>query len=415
MANAPTVQMQTASVNAPSQQRIPFRAATMERIDILAAETGVALTASLNPIQRTVEGAGYVYAILLDVQATGATSTAASVAVYAEDAPFNVLDTTSYSDANGELWNLGGFEAFLANISTREDNDPSPVSLAAGQALPAAGAGGVGTSASQDTNVVINVGAVGSASTGTLAGGNFRFPLRIKVATNRRDLTGLLGNQDRSQKFQLRTDIAASTVPFTTAPSSLPALTINKFYEEYAIPLPTAPDGTPQEVFPASFGTLLFHTRQTAAAAPTNGGQVSHFLQRIGNTIHWLGLIFRSATASSASPTRGNADQNPPTAISLKLGEDVVFRETWTYRRMLMFERLGYDAPRGYLLYDWIHDFGPFAGLELGDDLIHSEALVNAQFLVTYPATGSTWQSGSSLKFITRDDIFNQPAIAQVR
>jgi hypothetical protein len=93
----------------------------------------------------------------------------------------------------------------------------------------------------------------------------------------------------------------------------------------------------------------------------------------------------------------------------------VVFRETWGYRRLLMFERLGYDAPRGCLLYDWIHDFGPFAGFELGDDLIHTEALVNAQFLVTYPSTASTWQPNSSLKFITRDDIFNQPAVAQVR
>ena len=82
---------------------------------------------------------------------------------------------------------------------------------------------------------------------------------------------------------------------------------------------------------------------------------------------------------------------------------------------MLMFERLGFDSMRGYLLYDWIHDCGPFAGFELGDDLIHSEALVNAQFLITYPTTASTWQAGSSLKFITRDDIFNQPAVAQVR
>jgi len=288
-------------------------------------------------------------------------------------------------------------------------------SLASGQAMPAAGVGGIGVTASQDTNVVVNVGAVGTASTTTLAGGNFRFPTRLKVAANRRDLLGLLGNQDRSQKYQLRTDISASTVVFSTAPSSLPSLNVNKIYEEYSIPLPTAPDGTPQEVFPSSFGTMLYHTRQTSASAPANGGQISHFLQRIGNTIHFVALVFRSSTASSSAPTRGNADANPPTAISLKLGEDVVYRENWTYRRTLMFERLGFDAPRGVALYDWIHDFGPFVGFELGDDLIHTEALVNAQFMVTYPATANTWQPGSSLKFITRDDIYNQPAVAQVR
>jgi hypothetical protein len=416
MAQAPTVQMQTAAINPNQQQRVAFRAATMERIDILAAENNVALTSSLNPIQRTVEGAGYIYAIMLDISATSATSTAASVAAYTEDAPFNVFDTLSISDANGELWNLSGFESWVVNVCSREDADPPPTSNADGSALPSStGTGGVGTTASQDPNFVLNVGAVGTASTGASAGGNFRFPLRLKLATNRRDLTGILGNQDRSQKYQLRTDISASTVIFSTAPSSLPAVTVNKFYEEYSIPLPTAPDGTPQEVFPASFGTLLFHTRQTAAAAPANGSQVSHFLQRIGNTIHFLALIFRSATASTSTAIRGNADVNPPTAISLKLGEDVVFRETWNYRRVLMFERLGYDAPRGVLLYDWIHDMGPFAGFELGDDLIHTEALVNAQFLVTYPTTASTWQAGSSLKFITRDDIYNQPAIAQTR
>jgi hypothetical protein len=414
VAQAPTVQMQTAAVNAPSQQRVPFRAATMERIDVLAAES-VTLSSSLQPIQRTIEGAGYIYAIELDAVATGATSTAASVAVYAEDAPFNVYDTLSVADANGELWNTSGFEAACINLASREDADPPIISLAGGAAIPAAGTGGIGTTASQDGNVVLNVGAVGTASTTANAGGNFRFPLRVKIAANRRDLLGLLGNQDRSQKYQLRTDIAASTVIFSTAPSSLPALAINKIYEEYSIPLPTAPDGTPQEVFPASFGTMLYHTRQTAAANPSNGGQVSHFLQRIGNTIHFLQLIFRSATASTSTPTRGNADANPPTAISLKLGEDVVYRENWTYRRSLMFERLGFDSFRGVILYDWIHDFGPFAGFELGDDLIHTEALVNAQFLVTYPATANTWQAGSSLKFITRDDIYNQPAVAQVR
>lgn len=407
--------MQTASVNAPSQARVAFRAATMERIDILAAEA-VTLSAALQPIQRTVEGAGYIYGLNLDVVATGATSTAASVAAYTEDAPFNVLDTVSLADANGELYNLSGFEAAVVSCMTREDADPPIISNADGAALPSStGVGGMGTTASQDPNIVLNVGAVGTLSTTAAAGGNFRFPLRIKVAANRRDLLGLLGNQDRSQKYQLRTDVSASSVVFSTAPSSLPALAINKFYEEYSIPLPTAPDGTPQEVFPASFGTMLYHTRQTSATAPSNGGQVSHFLQRIGNTIHFLALIFRSATASTSTPIRGNADINPPTAISLKLGEDVVFRETWTYRRTLQFERLGFDSFRGVLLYDWIHDFGPFAGFELGDDLIHTEALVNAQFLVSYPTTASTWQPGSFLKFITRDDIFNQPAVAQVR
>jgi hypothetical protein len=413
---APTVQLQTPATQPSGQAQIPFRAATMERVNILSAETGIVLGTALQPIERTVEGAGYVYGIMLDVVATGATSTAASVAVYSEDAPFNILDTVKYSDANGELWSLSGWESALVSVLTHEDANQPIIANATGAALPGAGTGGMGTTSSQDPNVVLNVGSVGTASTGSTAGGNFRFPLRVKVAANRRDLLGILGNQDRSQKFQLRTDVSALSVPFSTAPSSSPALTINKFYEYYSIPLPTAPDGTPQEVFPVSFGTLLFHTHQTSPNAPGNGAATSHFLQRLGNTVHWIALVFRSATSSSTVGTRGNADQNPPTSIQFKLGEDVEFTETWTYRRDLMFERLGFDAPRGVLLYDWIHDFGPMVGFELGDDLIHTDALVNAQHYIAYPATANTWQpGGTSLKYVMRDDIFNQPAVSQVR
>src|ERR1700681_316931 len=127
--------MQTAAVNAPSQARVSFRAATMERIDVLAAEN-LTLSASLQPIQRTVEGAGYIYGILLVAAATGATQTAASVAVYTEDAPFNIYDTVSLADANGELWNLSGFESACVNQWTREDADPAILSTADGAALP---------------------------------------------------------------------------------------------------------------------------------------------------------------------------------------------------------------------------------------------------------------------------------------
>jgi hypothetical protein len=273
----------------------------------------------------------------------------------------------------------------------------------------------VGTTASQDPNIVVNLGVVGSLSTTTAAGGNFRFPVRVPVATNRRDLLGILANQDRAQKYSLRTDIAASGAVFGTAPSSLPTVAINKFYEQYSVPLPTAPDGSPQDIFPAHFGSVHFHTQTVSESAPSNGSTVNHYVRRIGNTVRWLGLVFRSATSGSATPIRGNADLNPPTLLRLKLGEDSIVSETWNYRRGIMFERFGFDLPRGVVIYDYIHDFGPFSGFELGDDLVHSQALVNAQFQVTYPATGSTWQTGSTLTLVTSDLIFSEPQVASVR
>lgn len=80
----PSVQLQTPAVNTPSRTRVPFRAATLERVDILAGESQ-AMTASTQRIERTLEGAGYIFGVWLDVNATSATSTAASVPAYAED------------------------------------------------------------------------------------------------------------------------------------------------------------------------------------------------------------------------------------------------------------------------------------------------------------------------------------------
>jgi hypothetical protein len=410
----PSVQMQTPAVNPPTSQRVPFRAATLERVDILAGESQ-ALTTATQRIERTLEGAGFIYGVYLDVVATLATSTAASVAVYAEDAPWNVMDSIIFRDVNGEIANMQGYNCRVSNLIDGYAKSAPSIGNAPGAALIAAGTGGVGTSASQDGNIVQNIGAVGTASTGASAGGNFRFPLRVPVATNRRDLLGILANQDRAQKYSLRTDIAASTSVFSTVPSSLPTVAINKFYEQYSVPLPTAPDGSPQDIFPPHFGTVQFHTQTVSESAPTNGGTVNHYIRRVGNTVRWFGLIFRSATASTSSPTRGNADGNPPNLLRLKLGEDSVYSETWNYRRGLMFERYGFDMDRALLVYDFVHDFGPFSGYELGDDLVHSQALVNAQWQVTYPATASTWQVGSTLTMLTSDLIFSEPQVASVR
>jgi hypothetical protein len=384
-------------------------------VDILASESQV-MTASTQRIERTLEGAGYIYGLWLDTAATLATSTAASVAVYAEDAPMNVLDSVILRDVNGEIVNLQGWNLWAANIINGYSKTLPCTGNAPGAALPsAAGVGGVGTTGSQDTNIVQNIGAIGTTSIGAAAGGNFRFPLRVPVATNRRDLLGLLANQDRAQKYSLRTDIAASGAVFGTAPSSLPTVAISKFYEQYSVPLPTAPDGSPQDIFPAHFGSIMFHTQTVSETAPANGSTSNHYVRRVGNTVRWFGLVFRSATSGSVAPIRGNADANPPTLLRLKLGEDSVFSETWNYRRGVMYERYGFDLPRGLAVYDFIHDFGPFSGYELGDDLVHSQALVNAQWQVTYPTTASTWQTGSTLTLITSDLIFSEPQVASVR
>lgn len=350
---------------------VPFRKATVERTEILPADT-YPLVAGATRVEKTIEGSGYIYGVLLNVVCTTAGN--AATVTMAEDGPYNVLDTVVFRDVNGEVVNLTGWELFLANLINKQyavrHMDQSTVS-----------------------SQVVGAGATG---------GSFNFWVRVPLGLNRRDLVGILGNQDRAQKYALRNDLSGSAVPYGTPPTTPGTVVINKYYENYAVPLPTSPTGAPQEIFPPSFGTIHFTTSTTSDSVP-GPGLANHYLRRIGNTVRWIALIFRS------NGSRATADTNAPTVIRAKFGEDTVFNESYQYRRAIMYERFGFDLPVGVLVYDALHDFQAGAGNEIGDDYFSTQALVNAQFEISYPAGfGST---NNSLKFLTDDLIFVPPTI----
>lgn len=375
MATSPSVgaPQQTPAIGPSGSTRIPFRRATTERVSRLTPENGITLSDSSQPIQRTIEGSGFIYGITLRVRATAATNVA--TVAYNEDAPWNALSAVSLEDANAQMINVTGYDLYLANLINRQ----YAVRFA---------------DQSTDSKVYdLEDGSGGSA-------GSFGFFLRVPVGTNRRDLRGIQGNQDRAQKYDLRTDVASLAAVYATAPTNAPTVTIEKFYENFSVPLSSSPTGAPNQQLPSDFGTVHYTTGSNAEASPAPG-PISHFLRRVGNTVRWLALTFRS------DGSRADAETNFPTAILFKVGEDVIFRETWAYRKFVMFERFGFDLPDGVLVYDRHSDFVAAAGYEIGDDYIHSQSLVNAEFEITYPdAFGN---SGNSLRILTDDLQYVQP------
>lgn len=373
MANTAIAPQATTQGGAQNQNSVPFRRATLARVDTLPPENALAFGSARIPLERTIEGSGFVYGVMLECVAT-TTGNAATVA-FAEDAPFNVLDNVVFKDVNGEIINLGGYDLYISNLCDKQY-----------------------TYRFQDQSSLY----VATTGVGSGSGGSFDFWLRVPVATNRRDLIGLLGNQDRAQKYQLRTDVAASTSVYTTPPTTLPTLTINKLYENYAVPLAQGAAGASQMQVPPTFGVLHFTTKTVSDASPVPG-QLNHYLRRIGNTIRWIALVFRS------NGSRSSAQTNAPTNIQFKVGDDTQFTESYNYRRAIMYERYGFDFPNGVLVYDAMHDFSGFAGAELGDDYWHTQAITQAQFLITYPAGfGST---NNTLTFITDDLLYQRPVV----
>lgn len=361
----PTAEIPQARVKGTEPQRVvPFRIASLERSETLPSETGT-ITAAQQSIDRTIEGTGFLYGIALDLVATTAGNALATA--YQEDGPWSSLASVILRDPSGEIDNLTGYQLFLFNLAQKQY-----------------------AVRNVEASTELFTAVTGSGATG----GSFSFLIRVPAGINRRSLLGILGNQDRSVKYQLRTDIAPSASIYSTAPTNAATFALNKYYENYAVPPMVGPMG-PQQIVPDGFGTLAFGTNTLSESSPLGGSTVNHYLRRIGNTIRFIILTFRS------NGSRATAQTNAPTRIALKFGDTDVFNESYRYRRYLMFERYGFDWPNGVLVYDAMHDFVPGAGNELGDDWYNTQHVNTAQFQITYPSGFGS--SNNSLQFITSD------------
>lgn len=362
--NIPTAPIAAAASRGNTQRVVPFREATIERTSTLTP-LQFPLQTSFQPIETTIDGTGYVYEIVLDVQATTASN--AATVVFAEDAPYNVLANVAFSDPTGSEVSLQGY-----NLRVYTDF---------------MGAGYRNTPVWQ-SNLFSTTAGVGAG-----VGGSFSYMQSVPVGINRRDLLGILGNNDRMVKYQLRTDLNASGQVYSTPPTTLPNVIVNRYYNSYAVPPAQGPAG-PQQLEPDYFGTIAYGTQSTISAVPAPG-QVNHSLQRIGNTMRFLAFVFRS------NGSRAAAETNAPTALQLIIGDTYLRNDSWRMRKRDVWDNYGFNADNGVICYDWIHDFLPGAGDELGNDWINTSNVNIAQLVATYPAGfGST---NNSLIAITAD------------
>jgi hypothetical protein len=361
-----------AQANEPGNM-IPFTRATTPRAQAQDTTGPTVQTAAQQNIEITMQGSGYAYGMDIDVNLV--TSANAAVVAFTEDGPWSVLASIIFKDVQGELVNLDGFSLRLANLycgyrTTREDVTG-------------------GTAASTDTQVFQAVTGAGGT------GGSIRLHLWLPIATNRRDLIGVLGNQDRAMRYQLRTDLAPSASVYATPPTALGSATIRRTYHSLTVPDPENGNKAKQEREPAKFGILHFTTKNRNVGIPSGGSTVNHPLARLGNTIRVIILVLRS------NGSRATAEANMPTLITFKFGDIPIFSETPAARRMTMFNRYGFDAPAGVYVYDAITDFILSAGAELGEDFWWTNGLVNAQFEIAYPAGFGA--ANNSLDVITDD------------
>ncbi len=370
---APSVAQAPVNQQGNQGQIVPFRIATVERTQTMLVVAKAMTTSEQQDLQEIV-GSGYIYCLDLFVQAPASSNTA--IVVKQEDAPYCALSLIAFQDVNGQTVNLtSGFNLKLINLYCGYES-PADVDGTSNDALV------------YEPLVEGNSG----------DGGSFAFHLRLPIGLNRRDLVGILGNQNQAQSYELRSNFAASGTIYSTSPTTLPTVTKTITYESYTVPNPYNPDGSANQLGPNTYGVLHYLLDARSQAVPASG-IVQHYLQRKGNTLRVIILVAR------CNGSRQNAEAvilaNPTNNITMKIGDQPLFNETFAERRRLMRQRYGFDAPAGVFVYDAIHDWEQFAGYELGNDYWFSRDVVTWEFDINWPsAIGST---NNSLTFVTDD------------
>lgn len=387
----------------PQNQRkvIAFRFATLERTSPLPnAVTSLSyVTSGTQPNPFQIQADGLIYDLMLDVQSQGGDDQTTN-AVYFEDAPYSILDSIGLKDPSSDIIStMGGFNLFLLNLLQANYRNV-PVNASGVTDINGLTLTNFASHASTTGGAALTVGS-GLQNAGDLAG-NFRFILHLPVALNLKTLAGVLGNQNRAVVYTVSLNVAAGTGSttgpvFTTAPAggTAPTLTIVPTYRSFTVPDATNAAGIQQQQLPTNYGTLHLAQANSNPSAPTTGS-VTHYVTNLGTTVRSLTFVMRSVNSSGAA-TRANAELAIPSNIQLFWGSTAQFNESWSIRRAIAFERLGYHLPVGVVSYDNISDGGWAAGAETGASYINTQALTNARFVVNYPTVGSQWAAGSTL------------------
>jgi hypothetical protein len=255
---------------------IPFTAAAHEHtepaFDVTVA-AGAPPVAAQNLGPFDVPAYGYIRHIFIEVDMSGGTIGAG---VLAADFPWNFIASISLNDVNGApiFGPLDGYATLWTNII-----------------------GGYAGGANDPRNAPFFDATI-----------NGIFTFRIPVEISRRSGMGALANQNAAASYKLSITTAASTVTFSTAPTTVPAFRVRGWLEAWSLPNETDVVGRPQAIAPPNHGTTQYWTHfQKSVAVGAN----TTLFPRVGNLIRNIVIISR--TTAAGMPRDDTVFPDPPT------------------------------------------------------------------------------------------------------
>jgi hypothetical protein len=253
--------------------------------DEIDYDVTVPTTVSTQDLQvLNVPPAGFLRGLYLDV--VGTTAANAAAVTFAQNGPFNVIDTVTLEDVNSApiVGPLNGYDLYLVNKY-----------------------GGYSFSDDPKSNPTY------SATTGAGAtGGSFGFILRVPVEIVNRDALGALPNKSGTSMFKLRLRLAATATIYGVAPTNAPSVRVRIQQVSWWDPDPTDLKGRPQAQNPPGVQTTSFWSK---AVFTLNAGTIRQPLERVGYLIRCLIFVLQDGALSR---TVGETDFLDPATIQFE-------------------------------------------------------------------------------------------------
>lgn len=242
---------------------IPFVAAAHEHTEPMFDVTVVAgapptAAQQLGPFD--VPAYGFLRHIFLEIDMSGGTLGAG---VLAADFPWNFISSITLSDVNGApiFGPLDGYAVLWANII-----------------------GGYSGGANDPRNAPFFDATI-----------NGIFCLRIPVEISRHNGMGALANQNAAASYKLSITTAASTVTFSTPPTTVPAFRVRGWLESWSLPNEVDVAGRPQATAPPAHGTTQYWSQFIKSIGV---GANTTLFPRVGNLIRNFLIIARNAAGA---------------------------------------------------------------------------------------------------------------------
>lgn len=277
---------------------------------------------------------GFTAGLYVLVECTTATNVAS--AAFAEDGPFNVIDSVTFADTSNNpiMGPMSGFDLYIATkhggYSFSDDAKQSPVY---------------------------------SATTGTGAtGGSFTFVLQVPIEIVHRDALGALLNKSASAVFKLDLTLAAEATVYTTEPTNAGSVRVRIQQFGWMDPNATDLKGNPVAQQPPALNTVQYWDKQTYTL---NAGSIAQRLQTFDGMVR--NIIFVLETSAGA---RTDDDFPDPFLMQYETSQPIQrVRKIWQH---MIGQHFGYTATvdtaggrdKGVYPETYCRDFGLKPGAE---------------------------------------------------